>query len=136
MLRELLGGFGGIAGRVRDELGPASNIVYRPLANFLLPDPWYRGRVLLIGDAAHATTPHLAGGAMMAVEDALVLGELLDADPSIEAILPAFMARRFERCRLVVENSAELGRYELTGVSIEKHADLQARSWQALAAPI
>lgn len=35
--------------------GPASNITYRPLENFLLPDPWFRGRVVLIGDAAHAT---------------------------------------------------------------------------------
>lgn len=135
VLKELLQDFGGVVGQVRDALSPASNIVYRPLENFLLPDPWFRGRVLLIGDAAHATTPHLAGGAMMAAEDSLVLGELLDEQP-IERALPAFMARRFERCRLVVEHSAQLGRFEMDGTPVEEHTQLQQSSWQAMAAPI
>jgi 2-polyprenyl-6-methoxyphenol hydroxylase-like FAD-dependent oxidoreductase len=135
VLKGLLEGFGGVVGQVREALSSASNIVYRPLENFLLPDPWYRGRVLMIGDAAHATTPHLAGGAMMAVEDALVLGELLEERP-IEQALTAFMRRRFERCRLVVEHSAQLGRFEMDGTPVEVHAELQQSSWQAMAAPI
>ncbi len=136
VLGGLLEGYGGIVGWVREQLSPESPITYRPLENFLLPDPWYRGRVVLIGDAAHATTPHLAGGAMMAVEDALVLAELLEGDPPLSTALAGFMARRFERCRLVVENSAQLGRYELDGTSLEIHKALQERSWQAMAAPI
>jgi len=48
----------------------AHAINYRPLEAILMPKPWYRGRVVLIGDAAHATTPHLASGAGMAIEDA------------------------------------------------------------------
>lgn len=136
VLKRLLAGFGGVVGQVRGNLGPTSNIVYRPLENFLLPDPWYRGRVLLIGDAAHATTPHLAAGAMMAVEDALVLSELMDQNATIDTMLSTFMTRRFGRCRRVVENSAELGRYELDGVSIEAHAALQETSWQAMATEI
>lgn len=47
-------------------------------------DPWYRGRVLLIGDAAHATTPHLAMGAWIAIEDAVVLGEVLIVENSLQ----------------------------------------------------
>lgn len=90
----------------------------------------------MIGDAAHATTPHLAAGAMMAVEDALVLSELLVAHESLDEVLVKFMQRRFERCRMVVENSATLGRYELEEVAIETHKKLQADSWQAMAAPI
>jgi 2-polyprenyl-6-methoxyphenol hydroxylase-like FAD-dependent oxidoreductase len=46
-------------------------------------DPWHRGRVVLIGDAAHAMAPTMAQGAAMAIEDALVLSKLLanDIDP-------------------------------------------------------
>ena len=135
-LRHHLDGYGGIIGTVRDQLTADSNIVYRPLESFLLPAPWYRGRVVLIGDAAHATTPHLAAGAMMAVEDALVLSELLVANESLEQALINFMQRRFERCRMVVENSATLGQYELDGVAIETHKKLQEVSWQAMAEPI
>lgn len=136
VLHDLLEGYGGIVAWVRERLSPESPITYRPLENFLLPDPWYRGRVLLIGDAAHATTPHLAGGAMMAVEDALVLGEVLEAERALPVALGRFMERRFERCRLVVDHSAQLGRFELDGTPIEEHKKLQELSWQAMAAPI
>ncbi|MCH2409525.1 FAD-dependent monooxygenase [Myxococcota bacterium] len=135
-LRELLIGYEGVVGSVREALGPQSNIVYRPLENFLMNPPWYRGRVVLIGDAAHATTPHLAAGAMMAVEDALVLSELIGSAVSLDTALEAFMDRRFERCRHVVENSRTLGQYELDGVSPVEHKQLQEESWQRMAAPI
>lgn len=136
VLEKLLEGYEGVVGAVRDALNPQSNIVYRPLENFLMSPPWYRGRVLLIGDAAHATTPHLAAGAMMAVEDGLVLSELLGSKSSVEDALRAFMVRRYERCRDVVENSRTLGQYELDGVSPEEHKQLQEESWQRMAVPI
>lgn len=136
VLKDLLEGYGGVVGWVRERLRPDSNIVYRPLENFLLDSPWYRGRVLLIGDAAHATTPHLAAGAMMAVEDALVLAELFQGGATTPEILEAFMTRRFERCRHVVENSGTLGQYELDGVDPVVHKELQEASWQRMAAPI
>jgi hypothetical protein len=44
----------------------------------VLPAPWYQGRIILTGDAAHAVTPHLAQGAGMVMEDALVLADELD----------------------------------------------------------
>lgn len=135
-LKAYLDGYGGVIGDLREGLSANSNIVYRPLDSFLLADPWYRDRVVLIGDAAHSTTPHLAGGAMMAVEDALVLTELLVSSDSLEQGLKRFMQRRFERCQMVVNNSETLGRYELTGVDIATHKKLQEVSWQAMAAPI
>ena len=58
---------------------------------------WSRGRVLLVGDAAHATPPSLAQGAAMAMEDALVLGELLRATPSIPTALREYELRRRPR---------------------------------------
>jgi 2-polyprenyl-6-methoxyphenol hydroxylase-like FAD-dependent oxidoreductase len=69
--------------------------------------------VLLIGDAAHATTPHLGQGAGMAIEDALVLSlELLGDDP-IESKLQRFMQRRFERCKYISERSILAGEREM-----------------------
>jgi FAD-dependent urate hydroxylase len=60
-------------------------------------DTWVRGRVLLIGDAAHATSPNMAEGAAMALEDALVLAECLQRSDSVPLALAAFEARRRPR---------------------------------------
>jgi 2-polyprenyl-6-methoxyphenol hydroxylase-like FAD-dependent oxidoreductase len=72
-------------------------------------DQWRSGRVLLVGDAAHACSPTLAQGASMAFEDAVVLAELLDgaADgpDSVERVLDAFVARREPRARWVRERT-------------------------------
>jgi len=62
-LREVLEGFGGLIGQIRDTLGPSSQIVYRPLETLLLAKPWHKGHIVLIGDAVHAATPQLASGA-------------------------------------------------------------------------
>jgi 2-polyprenyl-6-methoxyphenol hydroxylase-like FAD-dependent oxidoreductase len=108
----------------------------RPLQAILMPAPWYRGRVLLIGDAVHATTPHLAMGAGIAIEDAVVLGELLAATDELEPTLAAFMERRFDRCRLVVENSLQLGEWEKhPGDPAADPGGLMNESFAALAVP-
>jgi 2-polyprenyl-6-methoxyphenol hydroxylase-like FAD-dependent oxidoreductase len=60
---------------------------------------------VLIGDAVHAPPPTLAAGAAIALEDAVVLDEMLAAGGDVEATLRAFVDRRFERCKLVVEQS-------------------------------
>ena len=49
----------------------------------LVPVPWHRGSVALLGDAAHATTLHLTTGASLAVEDALVLTEELEGPRNV-----------------------------------------------------
>ena len=135
-LRSLLEGYGGVLRYVRGGIMDDARIVYRPLEGMLLPAPWHRGRALLIGDAVHATTPQLASGAGMSVEDGIVLvEELLRAD-SVQAAFAAFMERRFERCRMVVENSLELGRLEVAGASIEAQAALLNRSLDILSQPI
>jgi len=101
-----------------------------------MPSPWFEGRVVLIGDAAHATTPHLASGAGMAIEDGLVLVEELAAQATVPEALDRFMQRRFERCRLVIENSVELGRLEMEHGSPMVHANLMASTMQTLRQPI
>lgn len=136
LLSEQLRGFGGILGQVRDQLAPTSRINYRPLEKLLLSPPWYRGRVVFIGDAAHATTPHLASGAGLAIEDAIVLRELLAFDAPLADVMQRFMTRRFERCRLVVENSARLGELEMRRAPPQEQAELSRASMLALSEPI
>jgi 2-polyprenyl-6-methoxyphenol hydroxylase-like FAD-dependent oxidoreductase len=114
VLRELLSDFGGVLAKARDEITDPEAIAYRPITSLIKPAPWHRGRIMLIGDAVHTTTPHMAAGAGIAVEDSIVLAELLEAGTSVPAVLEAFMTRRYERCRLVVQNSFQVGEFEKT----------------------
>lgn len=117
-LRRLMTRFGNLLGHLRDDLGPHSVINCRPLDAILLPRPWYRGRILLIGDAAHSTTPHLASGAGIAVEDALILSHLLSrTKTTVEQAFAQFMERRWARCKDVVESSVDIGALQQRGAS-------------------
>lgn len=118
------------------ELSSEHQIVYRPLEQMLLPRPWSNGRVVLIGDAVHATTPHLAAGACIGIEDAMVLAEELAAAEDILSALSGFEARRWERCRMVVENSGRLADIEIHGGSREEHAAIMQASMKTLAEAI
>jgi 2-polyprenyl-6-methoxyphenol hydroxylase-like FAD-dependent oxidoreductase len=80
-------------------------VVYKPLEWMFLEGAWHKGRVVLLGDAVHATTPHLGQGAGMAIEDALVLADELVKADTLDAALTAYRDRRFERCRYIVESS-------------------------------
>ncbi len=121
---------------IREQITPQSSIVYRPLEALLLPQPWHVGRVVLIGDTVHATTPHLASGACIGIEDALVLAEEVGRQASSAAAIDAFERRRWERCRMVVENSLRLGEIEMTNGSKDEHAQIMRSSLMALAQPI
>lgn len=136
VLAGLLAGFGGILADICRGLNRQSRIVYRPLESHLLPQPWWRGRTILIGDAAHATTPQLASGAGMALEDGIVLAEEVARAATPAAAFAGFMRRRFARCRLVVENSLEIGRLEMAKAPASEQTAVVERSLAALAAPI
>jgi 2-polyprenyl-6-methoxyphenol hydroxylase-like FAD-dependent oxidoreductase len=111
--RERLEQFGGAVAEHRDLIVDDEAVVYRPVENVLVPPPWYRGRVVLIGDAAHGTTPHCGQGAAQAIEDGIVLTEELGSGGSIGEALDRYMQRRFERCKMIVEGSESIGRWEL-----------------------
>jgi 2-polyprenyl-6-methoxyphenol hydroxylase-like FAD-dependent oxidoreductase len=137
MLRELLAPFDVPALQaIRDRLGEDSQVIYRPLEGLLLPRPWHRGRVVLIGDTVHATTPHMASGACIGIEDAIVLAGELDRHAGVEAALDAFEARRWERCRMVVENSGRLGEIEIAGGDKAEHGRIMRETLVALSQPI
>ena len=132
-LHRELAAFGGNAAWVRDHMSPSDFVNYRPLAAALQPTPWSRGRVVLLGDAAHATTPHLASGAGLAVEDGLVLGDELDVPGrGIQEALLAYSERRLPRCRFVVESSLAIGRAQMEG-RIGEVAQLSGQALHQLA---
>src|SRR5260370_17922728 len=82
--RERLLEFGGPVATIRDTyITDSSKVVYRPFETIIVPPPWSRGRVVLIGDAAHAMTAHIAQGSAMAIEDAVVLAEALGTKPTL-----------------------------------------------------
>lgn len=112
-MRSRMVGFTGIVAELREQITDPAGVVCRPMEPMLLPAPWHRAHVLLIGDAAHTTTPQLAQGASMAIEDAALLAQLLPQDRPLADILSEFMRRRYARCKLVVETSRQLGEWEL-----------------------
>lgn len=137
VMNEQLVDFGGTLGVARDSVRDVSDIVYRPIHSHIMPSPWFRGRVVLIGDAAHTTTPHLASGAGIAVEDAIVLADELGKADDLAMALSTFMTRRYERCRLIVENSHTLGEWEKNpGAPGADPIAMVAASYSALAQPI
>ncbi|MEV4639294.1 FAD-dependent monooxygenase [Actinoplanes sp. NPDC049548] len=106
-LRELFGGFGGCVPAILD----AVEKVQVARTDEVAIDSWTAGPVLLVGDAAHATAPSLAQGAAMALEDAVVLGEVLKAaGGDVRAALRAYERRRRERCDQVRERTRERDR--------------------------
>ena len=113
LMRDRLEGFTGRIAEMAQHITDPEGVVYRPMENMILPPPWYKGRTLIIGDAAHATTPHLAQGAAMAIEDATLIAELLATSATLDSALTEFMGRRFERGKFVVEASDQIARWEL-----------------------
>ena len=99
-LAELLADFAGPVPAILESLGPETAVHVGPIEEVAL-EGWSKGSVLLIGDAAHATSPNMAEGAAMALEDGLVLAELLASERRIPAALATFEARRGPRTQWV-----------------------------------
>ncbi|HVB33565.1 MAG TPA: FAD-dependent monooxygenase [Patescibacteria group bacterium] len=111
-LRDRLKLFGGVIGKLSAHITDPDQVVYRPLWSVLVSPPWYQGRVVLLGDATHSITPHLGQGAAQAVEDVVVLAEVLQKDAPLEELLDAFVERRYERCKFILQASLQLGEWE------------------------
>ncbi|GLK79160.1 FAD-dependent oxidoreductase [Methylopila turkensis] len=103
--------FEGIAGPLRPvlTLAQSANVHFAELVRLRL-DRWHRGRVVLVGDAAHAGPPSMAQGAGLALEDALVLADEPAASPSLTVALAQFEARRKPRADWVHRQNASRDR--------------------------
>ncbi|KRA97514.1 hypothetical protein ASD83_10305 [Devosia sp. Root685] len=99
--------------------------------DFDIPDLpfWSRGRVVLIGDAAHAVTPHSGQGASMALEDANVLAACIEAEGTCQSAYQRFEALRRKR----VAAAVRLGRQ---GGTAKKALSWFARRVRDVALPI
>jgi 2-polyprenyl-6-methoxyphenol hydroxylase-like FAD-dependent oxidoreductase len=116
-------------------LTPDIELIYRPFEWLMVPPPWHKGRVVLIGDAAHATTAHMSSGGGMAIEDAVVLGEELAGHENVGQALQAFTDRRLARVRMVVETSVALSKLEQEGAGPAEVLARGAPAYAALAEP-
>jgi 2-polyprenyl-6-methoxyphenol hydroxylase-like FAD-dependent oxidoreductase len=135
ILKNLLDEFGGELREIGQTLDQQAHIVYRPLESHLLYEPWHQGAVALVGDAAHATTPQLASGAGMAMEDGIVLVEELIRAKDARQAFERYFSRRFERCKMVVENSLKIGQLEQSRASAAEQAAVVESSLRQLAMP-
>jgi 2-polyprenyl-6-methoxyphenol hydroxylase-like FAD-dependent oxidoreductase len=106
-LREHFAGFGE---PVRQYLAavPRDSDIHCSPVEWLPGATWSAGRVVLIGDAAHAMSPMMGQGGCMAIEDALVLADELRRTPDMPAAVAAFGARRRPRVDWVREQSQAL----------------------------
>lgn len=137
LMRERLADFRGPIGWVREQLDDPEVIDHRAIHALSPPDVWHRGRAVLVGDAVHIPTPHMAMGAGLAIEDALVLQDELASHDDLPQALERFTRRRVERCRKVVDSSVQLGEWEKRPDDpTADPAGLSARTWAALAEPI
>ena len=119
-----------------DQITDNDGVVYRPLEGMMLYGDWHAGRVVLLGDAVHATTPHLGQGAGLAIEDSIVLAEELARHDTPEEAFRAFRERRFERCRYIVEKSLAICRGQLGEGPLVDNAEATAEAFRVMAEPI
>ncbi|WP_432543761.1 FAD-dependent monooxygenase [Kineococcus sp. SYSU DK002] len=109
--------YGGPWDAVRADLERGASANYTWFTHHLVEGPWNRGRVVVIGDAAHSCPPTIAQGAAQGLEDALVLTELLLDRPHVDQDLwDEFHHRRRPRAEAVVRASVQLGQWQLDGV--------------------
>ncbi len=137
LLAELMADYDApILRQIREGLTADSYVNYRPLEGFRLEAPWHVGRVMLVGDSAHPTTPQLASGAGIAVEDGLVLALELAKGLPLAETLEIYTKRREHRCRLVVDSSVSIGKLEQERAPVEQQTAIVERALAALAEPV
>jgi 2-polyprenyl-6-methoxyphenol hydroxylase-like FAD-dependent oxidoreductase len=110
-VRQLAGPYGGPWNDIKDLMTDPASIHYTWFDHMLIEGPWWRGRTILIGDAAHTCPPTIAQGAAQALEDAQVLAQTLLAHDSVPGAFDAFLERRLPRAKTVVEASVQVGQW-------------------------
>ncbi|MEU6841717.1 FAD-dependent oxidoreductase [Streptomyces sp. NPDC046716] len=129
----LASAYGGHWPEITKTITDPAQVNYTWFDQMLVEGAWHRGRVVLIGDAAHCCPPTLAQGAAMSLEDAVVLSELLTgSDTWDDALLNAYYERRIARVRPVVEASVQLGQWQLDQVRDADVPGLMARTMTTL----
>ena len=108
--------YGGPWNSIRADLEKGAHANYTWFTKHIVEGPWNRGRVVIIGDAAHSCPPTIAQGAAQGLEDAVVLTSLLTTRETVDdALWDEFHARRLPRAKAVVEASAQLAQWQIDG---------------------
>lgn len=107
LIRRDLADFAGHMQQVTARLTP-SLLIRSDLYDLAPIRQWHKGRIVLLGDAAHATTPNLGQGASQAIEDAYVLADSLSSQPGHEAAFRHYAAKRLARTHKIVRISWQL----------------------------
>ncbi|WP_028813625.1 FAD-dependent oxidoreductase [Streptomyces flavidovirens] len=132
-MRRAAEGYGGFWDEIRASITDPAQVNYTWFDRHLVEGAWHRGRVVLVGDAAHACPPTLAQGAAMSLEGVSVLAELLSAHEAWDdELLTAYRDRRMPRVRMVVDASVQIGQWQLDGVRDAGVPGLMGRTLNAL----
>ncbi len=132
-MRRLAEGYGGHWEEIRASITDPAQVNYTWFDRHLVEGAWHRGRVVLVGDAAHACPPTLAQGAAMSLEDAWVLADLLGSRATWDdGLLTAYRDRRMPRVRMVVDASVQIGQWQLDGVRDADVPGLMGRTLDTL----
>ncbi|MEU3619123.1 FAD-dependent oxidoreductase [Streptomyces sp. NPDC006872] len=116
-MRRLTQAYGGHWSEITPHITDPAKVNYAWFDRLLVEGSWHRGRVVLVGDAAHGCPPTLAQGAAMSLEDASVLAELLTSGRAWDDdLFQEYYERRIPRVRAVVEASVQLGQWQLDGI--------------------
>lgn len=124
LVHERMRGFSGRIAQMRDSIESPDQVNYTPIEQVVVREPWYRGRIAIAGDAAHASSPHLAQGGAMAVEDAVTLAQALDENDDVDSALSAWYERRADRAYFVADMSLALLRQETGSPLTERDEEL------------
>ncbi|MFE0678502.1 FAD-dependent oxidoreductase [Streptomyces sp. NPDC058867] len=132
-MRGLAEKYGGVWPEITAHITDPAKVNYTWFDRMLVEDAWHRGRVVLVGDAAHCCPPTLAQGAAMSLEDASVLAALLTPERAWDdSLFQSYYERRIPRVRMVVEASVQLCQWQLDGVRDADVAGLMERTMSTL----
>jgi FAD-dependent urate hydroxylase len=105
-----------------DDVGPAAALIAAtsalaawPIFDLPTVTTWHRDRLVLLGDAAHATSPSSGQGASLAMEDAVVLAQCLRDLPTHGQAFAAYERLRRPRVERVVRASARVSNSKVAG---------------------
>jgi 2-polyprenyl-6-methoxyphenol hydroxylase-like FAD-dependent oxidoreductase len=107
-LQQIYKGFHPLVLKIIDQT-KAEKIIRSDISDLKRLDKWYKDKVVLVGDAAHATTPNMGQGAGQGIEDAYYLANFLAKHTQIEQALQLFESTRREKVDYVVNNSWRFG---------------------------
>jgi 2-polyprenyl-6-methoxyphenol hydroxylase-like FAD-dependent oxidoreductase len=107
---DLLAFFGDFHAPIPDIIKQTNKIIWNDIIDIEPIKRFAFGRVVLMGDAAHATTPNMGQGACMAIEDAVVIANLVESCPDTEEAFRMFEEKRIRRTTKIVNDSWQLGK--------------------------